>query len=172
MSLVAPSTTADFRLPPSLGSDATIVGTVTDAVTGVPVGEVSVRVWTVGTQVMVTYTSTGSDGRFSVSVPEPGLYQIQYAKGPAFQTRWWSRGGTRDKAATIDYLGVAIRADATMVPVGQAEVSGLITDGDTGVPLAGATVSVYLPGGATPVATVVADAVGPLRDGADAPGHL
>ncbi|EIY9462266.1 carboxypeptidase regulatory-like domain-containing protein [Vibrio vulnificus] len=125
-------------IPPKTSPTASrISGAITSSATNQPITGVSVEV--LGPE---SYsTTTQSDGRFDIVDVEPGSYTLTYsAQGylEAMQSIVVTRGNM------LNLGTIALRAVPT-----QGLLSGLVVDGETGLPLSGAQIVVTGQGSAT-----------------------
>ena len=154
LSLTTTRTTATFGAPLAIAPLDTIIGTITDAVTGQPVSAVNVRLWAFAGKSPLLTTTTAADGSYSLDGVAPGTYQIQFAKSGAYQTTWWRYATVQSASEPIVFDGVATRADATVLPVGRTEIGGVVRSTTTATPIGDATVTVYLHGSTTATASI------------------
>jgi hypothetical protein len=127
---VAPgtATTQDFSL---VAGPGTISGTVTDSVTGLPIGSATVCISTSGTCGSTT-TTTAGDGTYTLSNVAPGTYEvtasaIRYVTQSRTGVVVTSGGNTPESFALVPNLG---------------SISGTVTDFVTTLPIANATVCI------------------------------
>lgn len=132
------TSTADFALEPlTFGS---LEGTVTDASTGLPVeGAIVVahQRWGPGPGIEHDRgwhrTITGADGTYRFDQMTAGLYEVLVFR------RGYDRGG--GQAEVLD--GQTAVLDVALVPLTYGSVGGVVTDGDSGAPIAGAFVQLF-----------------------------
>lgn len=111
---VAPGSTrvADLAVDPL----STVVGTVTDAATGSPVGGAWVTLTTAdGSAVVVV--STGADGRFRIGNVRPGGYRVRFSDPASrYRTQWWTAATTLAEATPLTLQGGGVVTNSSLLP--------------------------------------------------------
>ncbi len=134
-----PYTDIDVELTPG---DPSIVGTVTDAISGDPIEGATAYLWQFlgvddpigawGIDAMSTY----ADGTYAFCDLDPGIYWVEMEKpGYEYATSSW-----------IDYTGALATQDFALTPV-DADIGGVVRDAVTGHTIADANVDLYRFGG-------------------------
>lgn len=141
-------TALDAALQPALGS---LTGTVTDAVSLLPIAGVQVHVLGPDGST-VSESNSAADGTYLVGQLPAGSYTVHFTDPSGRYAEQWYAGASSAGAATTitmpqDLAGV----DAALAPV--RNVSGTVTDSATGAPIAGVTVSLTAVGADTATAT-------------------
>ncbi|MEI2325688.1 carboxypeptidase regulatory-like domain-containing protein [Priestia megaterium] len=136
------SSTVKLALTPNPGA---VQGVVTNAASGAPLPNTFVRVIN-NNGVIVAVMQTDPNGQYRVQNLEPGTYTMIVINS-SFQRQ------------TIGFIVAAGQTNIINVPleVNPGAVVGTITSAQTGIPLAGATVQLFLSQSLIPVANTVAD---------------
>ncbi|MCA1841152.1 MAG: carboxypeptidase regulatory-like domain-containing protein, partial [Actinobacteria bacterium] len=121
------------------GIDETLVvggkirGTVTDAATGQPLSNISVRA-RASSYSSEEYATTGSDGTYSIGGLADGAYTVMFQD--------WSGGHAGAKRDSVMITNESeAQIDVALTTGGS--ISGLVTDADTGSPLSNVAVSAH-----------------------------
>jgi hypothetical protein len=128
----------------TLSRGASISGTVTDAATGYPIGDVAVTLLDAGGEPVYAYNggSTGPDGTYDLTGILPGTYKVEFASEGSLGFQYYTDAST-PTAATALTLGAGqavTNVDAALTPGGTLE--GVVTDSITGEGIANAAVDV------------------------------
>ena len=133
------TTTQNFALAPNPG---TISGTVTDAVTGIPIAGATVS-YPPGTGSATT--TTASNGTYTLANVTEGSYQVTAS----------AANYTAQTVTVVVGPGGSATKNFPLAP-NPGSISGTVTDLGTGLPIAGATVS-YPPGSGSATTTTASD---------------
>ncbi len=135
---------ADFKL--KLNTPGKISGTVTDS-KGQPVGNISVGVWGLCNEAWYNGSTSGADGKYTVSdIPEGSDYYIfAFDSSGTYVSEWWNNGdGTSDcsKASWVSVIaGQTVSGTDFRLDQG-GTISGKITAG-SGLPLENIQIDVW-----------------------------
>lgn len=158
VSVKAGEVTAGINAALTPGGD--ISGTVTDATTGAPLAGAAISVYDVG-GALVASTGTDASGDYTLSQLPAGAYKVGFDGSvdgnfaPQFANGKQSLTGA--DPVIVQAGSTASGVNAALVEGGQ--ITGTVTDGSSGAPLQGITVSAYDATGA-PIAAVDTDASG------------
>lgn len=144
----------NFALQPLPASSAgSIAGTITDGVSGLPIGDVQIQVWQAGgaSVVQVRGTSTDVNGQYNVTGLPTGSYFVSTGGVHPYQNEAFDnlRCTTQQCAPTTILAGAAVSvtgggtATASFALSIGDSISGLVTDAATGAPLANVNVAVW-----------------------------
>ncbi|MED4051937.1 carboxypeptidase regulatory-like domain-containing protein [Priestia megaterium] len=149
------SSTVKLALTPNPGA---VQGVATNAASGAPLPNTFVRVIN-NNGVIVAVMQTDSNGQYRVQNLEPGTYTMIVINS-SFQRQ------------TIGFMVAAGQTNIINVPLelNPGSINGTITNAQTGLPLAGATVQLFLSQSLIPVANTVADENGVYRFNGLEPG--
>lgn len=165
---------------------AHVSGVVTDEGTGAPLEGVSVTLYrSVGGVLEVfDFTDTAADGSYGFYRLPSDVYVVEFFDPTdAYAPEYYDNRTAADFADPLGAGGVLHLSgiDAALAARAPAAVSGSVTDSGTGLPLTGATVTLYDASSSAVVKTVQADdlgyyafldlADGTYRVGASAPGY-
>jgi hypothetical protein len=155
MQLRAPSTTATTAVP--LGTAAAIDTCVPSAATAsiagtvrapdnTPIQDVYAVLYTLPSGRVVKASLSDSTGAYTLTNLPAGNYLIQFdtrASGTAYASEWYDNQPSQASSAPIALPeGAALTSIDATLAVG-AQITGRVTAGDTGKPLADTTVAVY-----------------------------
>lgn len=147
-----------------------IAGSVTDAVTGRPVDDVPVLVYTPdGTA--VTGTCTASDGSYTIAGLAPGTYTVSFAgqsTGCGTPLGYALQSTTNVQVSAGATTG---QIDAQLLSQSQGEITGTVTDAASGAALAGVVVTIYDASGAPLGSGTATDSQGRYAVAGLAPGN-
>ncbi|MED1864392.1 carboxypeptidase regulatory-like domain-containing protein [Fictibacillus nanhaiensis] len=146
------TTTANFVLQPNPG---TVTGTITGS--GGPIVGAKVEALS-GTGIAVVTTTTNGTGQYTINRLAPGSYRLRVS-APAFQTFVVGFSVSAGQSVVVDVNLVA----------NPGSITGTVTDEDSGVPLAGASLKVVNNSGITD-ASVTTDANGQFSVASLGPG--
>ena len=142
--------------PHTLDATATLNGTITDSVTGLPISGALVEANRGG---VVRYSdNTLANGVYTMSGVEPSNYTL-VASAPGYQTQSVGVKPPNNQITTVDFA---------LVPNG-GTISGTITDDITMLPIPAAVVNIFQ--GTTLIVTVVANGAGVYSAPNLAPGN-
>jgi len=149
VAVTAGSTTSGINA--ALAAGGQITGTVTDASTSSPVGNVEVDVYD-SSGSLVAYAQTASDGTYAVSGLATGSYKVSFVPGGNYLPQFYN-----GKASLAAADPVAVTAGSTTSGINAAlaaggQITGTVTDASTSAPVAGVFVQAYDSGG-NPVAS-------------------
>lgn len=143
-------------------TSATIVGTVTDSVSGGPVGGVWVAAVNANTGVFTAATVADGNGDYTIGVPA-GPYKIEMLDSTATHAPEWHHDVTLGEFGSALPVSVApgatVRVDEDLAPL-TGSIAGTVTEVGSTAPIAGAWVIALRPADAAPVGLGVADAFG------------
>ena len=149
--------TADAALTPRAWR-STIAGTVTDAVTGLPVADASVRAYLDG--VFTKGVRTAVDGTYELARLDPaaGRWTVRVS-APGAQQVWWVDAAAPQAAATVTLAGGGVTTvDSRLTRlVDRPVLNGTVTSAGSGAPLAGIEVRAFQNGVAVAMTTTAAD---------------
>jgi protocatechuate 3,4-dioxygenase beta subunit len=135
-----------------------IIGTVTDAHTGLAAPGVKVRAYNADGTV-VARADTGADGAYHLGYLRPGTYRVEFVDlNGRYTAELWTGATTLDDAQPITVADATVqRADARLTPL--PRILGRVTDAISGAALPDVWVSLIDRSGAT-VSFRVTDAAG------------
>jgi 5-hydroxyisourate hydrolase-like protein (transthyretin family) len=128
-----------------------ITGTVTDAVTGKPISDVSVEAYSSdgsGGWISTGEDGTGSDGTYHILYLAPGTYRVKFSDVGAHVTQYY-RGASLIASGTdipVSDNATASGIDASMQRA-ISRIAGVVTDASSGKPLSGINVEASAPNG-------------------------
>jgi 5-hydroxyisourate hydrolase-like protein (transthyretin family) len=173
------TSSASFALQ-SLGE---IGGTITDSVSGMPLGGASVEIYRRngdGTWTLAETLATEPDGTFASGQIYTGIWTVK-AVAPDHYDGFHGGGATPDTAEWIGLTrGAVVSADIALIPVppdnGTGTISGRVVQGASETPLAGVYVYLYrqnddgtwpptTPGWGSPTFTLFTDSLGQYASG-------
>ena len=114
--------------------NASISGTVTDALTQAPVGGVLVQAVTSGNA--VASATTAPDGTYTLPSLTPGSYQVQFSHPSGWYVTQWHVTSPIGVPALVTVPPAQTGIDVALTPV-LGSVSGTVTDATTGGALSG-----------------------------------
>ncbi|WP_404354763.1 carboxypeptidase regulatory-like domain-containing protein [Cytobacillus firmus] len=135
-------TTIEILLTPNPGS---IKGTVRDAVTLEPLSDTLVRIIDIQ-GVVIAFSQTTAEGTYQIDGLSPGSYTIS-AVNPNYQSQFTQISVESNSIRTVNF-------DLQGNP---ADMSGIVNDAETGSPLTGAIIQVFLSGTDVLVRRVLTD---------------
>lgn len=142
LALVAPRVSADLALPDSQGADGQVTMVVRDASTGLPVRGSESSSLDAGRGRSVHEQAWPTEPSSCRTCPR-GRSRCKWPRRARSSTRWWRSGSIRADASVVDYLGVAVQLEVSLVPVGTTECPRARSRAaETGAPLGGAAVGV------------------------------
>ncbi len=139
-------------------------GTVTEAGTGDPLGDITVSAYRWGVGIDAT-TTTAPDGTYAFynlyNSQYTALFEDQEWSDGRHRTEWWNDAPTYDFAEAFAVIGGSTvpDVDASLL-VYEPAISGHVTEAGTGLPLNGASVQVFAYDSTTLIDTAYADATG------------
>ena len=138
-----------------------IFGTVLDDLTSAPLPGATVNAFAPTGDVPVASTTTDASGNFTLSPLPAGSYLVEVI--PADPTmhlaEWFDNVSDRASATQVQTDGPVTALDIRLARA-RVSASGTLTDAQTGLPLAGVSVTAYPPAGTEPIATATTDVQG------------
>ena len=136
------TTTVDFEQPSwAVVNRGSIAGVVSEKGTGTPLQGISIQVTPKG-MYFPKFGSTAADGSYEVSGLDPGTYSVLFEDN----ARVYVDKGTNNvvvEPATTTNLDMELVSWAT---ANAGSISGVVRAADTGTPIPGVSITVYLPG--------------------------
>ncbi len=149
--------TADAALTPRAWR-STIAGTVTDAVTGLPVADASVRAYLDG--VFTKGVRTAADGTYELARLDPaaGRWTVRVS-APGAQQVWWTDAAAPQAAATVTLVGGGVTTlDSRLtLLVDRPVLNGTVAAVGSGTPLSGIEVRAFQNGVVVAMTTTAAN---------------
>lgn len=138
-------TAADARaagVNASLESLGQISGTVTDASSGHPLAYAEVDVYDSSGNPL-TSAETGADGTYTVPELPGGTYEVGFLAQGNYLEQFYNSRGSLESADHVSVTGGSTTAgiNAALAPGGQ--ISGVVTDASTGLPVGNVRIQVY-----------------------------
>lgn len=125
-----------------------IAGTVGRSDTGLPIGNVEIRVFDI-TGLPVTTAVTSFDGRFATTGLMPGTYFLRTVNWQGLKDQHYSgQSCVAEQCPTTSGTGVAVFGGTTSANIDflldpGAAVTGIVTDLETGLPVSNVEIAVY-----------------------------
>lgn len=130
--------------PFSIQGGGQITGVVTAADTALPVSGIYVRAYTLNGD-YVSGDSTNAQGQYAITDLADGIYKVKfddYYNSP-YLVEWYDNQPNLDSADPITLTAGAIVPDINAALDRGGQISGTVTDADTGLPLEGVWVTAY-----------------------------
>jgi hypothetical protein len=144
--------------PSSPLGTASIAGLVTDSVTGLPIEGAKVTAGCCGSY----YALTGSDGRYIIQNLPAGDYPVKAMKCGAYVMKTYPSPVHVEDGQAVTGIDFAL---APASGGGSGSISGVVLDGNTNAPIAGAKVCVGCCGGSALTGSDGAYTISGLADG-------
>ena len=127
----------DFTLADVSSQFGSISGMVTDLDTGDPIGDALITIGREGDYHFHRAAHSGDDGSYMIDDVPPGMYTVECFKENYLPAQY----PDTVEVNADDITGI----DFALEPLVFGSIAGMVTDADTGEPLAGARVTAHLP---------------------------
>jgi 5-hydroxyisourate hydrolase-like protein (transthyretin family) len=129
----------------TLARESLIRGRVTDAESGAPIPNVTVRAASLLTRTLDEFAQSDANGVYTVTALWSGVYTVTFTppNTTEYSTEYYNNKpvATQADQVTVPASGVVTGIDAALEKL--ARLTGRVTGADTGAPLAGVTVTLY-----------------------------
>ncbi len=130
----------------ALAAGGQITGTVTDASTSAPVGNVEVDAYDSGGS-LVASSQTASDGTYTISGLPTGSYHVGFVAGGNYVSQFYNGKATLAAADPVSVTAGSTTSSINAALATGGQITGTVTDASTSTPVAAVFVQAYDSGG-------------------------